>query len=299
MKRVVSVSLGSRSRDHKAVLNLLGKEIQVERIGTDGDVAEAKRLFEALDGQVDCFGVGGAILGMEIRGRRYDFHHVHRVLEGVRQTPFVDGEGIKNVIERRMLQYVEGEIGAEIPEKKGLVVSGVDRFGLAQSFVDAGYQMVFGDLMFVFGLPIPVRSIGGLVTLMRIIGPLATRLPMSVLYPTGNKEDVIIPKFERYYRWATVIGGDCNYIRRHLPERMAGKVIVTNTTTASDVQIFAQRGVTYLATSTPRLGTRSFGTNVLEAALVALAGKGRPLTHKEIEGYVQTLGLHPQIQKLN
>jgi len=36
MKRVVSVSLGSSRRDHKATLQLLGQEVTVERIGTDG-----------------------------------------------------------------------------------------------------------------------------------------------------------------------------------------------------------------------------------------------------------------------
>jgi hypothetical protein len=41
MKRVVSVSLGSSSRDHKATLQLLGQEVTIERIGTDGDIEKA------------------------------------------------------------------------------------------------------------------------------------------------------------------------------------------------------------------------------------------------------------------
>lgn len=299
MKHVVSISLGSKARDHKATISLLGETILLERIGTDGDVAEAKRLYEELDGQVDCFGVGGAILGIEVAGRRYEFTAMRKLVEGVRHTPIVDGEGVKSTIERHVMQYVEAKIGHEIPTKKALIPSAVDRISMTFSFAEAGYELVIADFMFVFGLPIPIRSVKGLIRALRLIGPIATKLPMSMLYPTGQKEEIIVPKFEKYYRWASVVGGDCNYIRRHIPPDMEGKVIVTNTTTASDVQIFRERGIRYLVTSTPRLGTRTFGTNVLEAALVALAGKGRLLTQTEISSYVERLGLHPTIEKLN
>jgi len=54
---------------------------------------------------------------------------------------------------------------------------------------------------------------------------------------------------------------------------MRGKIVVTNTTTEQDVQEFRQAGIKYLVTSTPPCdGQRSFGTNLMEAALVAVAG---------------------------
>lgn len=46
MKRVVSV--GSSTRNHKAVVRLLGKEISLERIGTDGNVQPARALYREL-----------------------------------------------------------------------------------------------------------------------------------------------------------------------------------------------------------------------------------------------------------
>lgn len=299
MKRVVSVSLGSKSRDHQATIELLGETIQIERIGTDGDMVKAKQLYEELDGKVDCLGVGGAVLSMTLGGRTYVLDSPMKLIAGVKRTPVVDGEGVKNTVERRIMQYVEQEIGAQIPVKRAMITSAVDRWGMALSLQEAGYEMIIADLMFVFGLPIPMHTLKAAQRLMRVIGPLVTRLPMSMLYPTGAKEDVIVPKFERHYQWASVIAGDCNYVRRHIPAQMPGKVIVTNTTTATDVQTFRERGVKYLVTSTPRLGTRTFGTNVLEAAITALAGKGRPLTLAEIEEYVQRLGLHPHIERLN
>jgi hypothetical protein len=38
---------------------------------------------------------------------------------------------------------------------------------------------------------------------------------------------------------------------------------------------------------------------MLEAALVAVAGKGRTLTHEELSQMLDELGLEPQLQTLN
>src|SRR5438093_436442 len=47
-KRVVSVSLGSSSRDHRFETEILGQRVIVERLGTDGDVRRAKQMLAAL-----------------------------------------------------------------------------------------------------------------------------------------------------------------------------------------------------------------------------------------------------------
>jgi hypothetical protein len=56
--------------------------------------------------------------------------------------------------------------------------------------------------------------------------------------------------------------------------------------------------VRYLVTTTPRLEGRSFGTNMMEAALVAVAGKGRPLTQPELAEMIERLGLRPHIERI-
>ena len=102
--------------------------------------------------------------------------------------------------------------------------------------------------------------------------PLFTRLPFSVLYPTGKTQEAVREDWRaRYYAWADVVAGDWHYVRRHMPKDMRGKTVITNTTTEEDVAFLRERGVRRLVTTTPRLGGRSFGTNVMEAMLVALA----------------------------
>ena len=84
-----------------------------------------------------------------------------------------------------------------------------------------------------------------------------------------------------------------------MPDDLTGKVIVTNTTTPEDVADFKKAGVKYLITTTPVLEGRSFGTNMMEAALVAISGKGRPLSWDEYSEMLAKLGFEPQLQELN
>lgn len=296
MKRVVSISLGDSRRDKRIETALKGQPIVLERIGVDGDQKRMRALFLELDGQVDAFGFGGADLGLEVNGRFYPLYTIRKVVDGIR-TPVVDGGGVRNVVERQLAPHLETLLPPGRP-KRALICVGVARYALARSFLDAGYEVMFGDFAFGLGIPIFFRSLSMLHVLARILLPIMGRLPFEWLYPTGEAQNRITPKYHAQYAWATVIADDFHYIKRHLPERLDGKIIVTNTTTAEDVELLRQRGVSHLVTATPRLDGRSFGTNVMEAALVALAGKGRPLRHDELAAMFDESELRPSVLPL-
>jgi hypothetical protein len=124
-------------------------------------------------------------------------------------------------------------------------------------------------------------------------------LPISLLYPTGTKQKRQKPKGKKFFEWADIIAGDFHFIRRYIPERLDGKVIITNTITQEDVEFLKNKGVKLLVTTTPDLEGRSFGTNVVEGVLIALAGAKRPLTSAEYLREIQRIGWKPKIEKLN
>lgn len=302
MKRAVSISIGSSKRNKAVEVNLLGETVRIERIGTDGDMEAAALKYKELDGSVDAFGVGGADLEALVDGKVYPFYSVRPMVRFVEKTPLVDGGGLKNTLENKAVAFLDAKIGDYINQsgRKVLIPVGVDRWGLSKSFAEAGYETVFGDMMFGLDIPIPIRSIKGLRRVAALLMPIAGRLPFEMLYPTGEKQEKHVPKFQKYYHWATVIAGDCHYVKRHMPlEGMQGKVVVTNTTTPDDVEFFRKVGIKYLLTTTPVLEGRSFGTNMMEAALVAVSGKNRPLTWDELGEMITKLGFEPQLQELN
>ncbi|MDM7324945.1 MAG: quinate 5-dehydrogenase [Thermus sp.] len=294
-KRVVSVSLGSSRRDSVVELELLGEKVILERRGTDGDFHRALCLIAQLDGQVDAIGLGGIDLYLWAGGRRYAIRDAVNLKRAARKTPVVDGSGLKHTLERRAVAQLSGLV--DWKKTRVLLPSAVDRFGLAEALHQAGARVLYGDFIFALGLPIPLYSLSFLQKLAFLLLPVLTQLPFRLLYPTGEKQEKRVLDWRtRYYAWADLVAGDWHYIRRYMPDDMKGKWVLTNTTTPEDVAFLRERGVRRLITTTPRMDGRSFGTNVMEALLVALAG--RELGEEEYLRYIDLLGLRPQVLEL-
>ncbi|HZU85854.1 MAG TPA: hypothetical protein VFF78_00130 [Anaerolineaceae bacterium] len=305
MKQAISVSIGSSKRDKTVEIELLGQQVKIERRGTDGDMQAATRLYEELDGKVDAFGVGGTDLGLMVDGHWYRLHSVSSLVSQVKKTPVVDGTGLKHTLERGAAELVNRELSQYLPNKRVLAVTAVDRWGLSEAFFKSGYEVVYGDMMFSLGLPIALHSPSNVKLMAKLLIPIVGRLPFHWVYPTGKEQEKRTPKWGKWFQWATIIAGDCHYIRRYMPDELTGKIIVTNTTTPEDKEAFHKAGVKYLITTTPVLDGRSFGTNMMEAALVAASGRTQPIdyTHpgsyfQDIEALVRKLHLVPQLQEL-
>jgi hypothetical protein len=298
VKRAVSVSLGSSRRDKRVVVNLKGEQISVERIGTDGDAVKARSLFTELDGQVDAFGVGGVDIYLRLGGREYPLRAAHKLIENVRQSPVVDGRGLKHTLERRVFELA-WPVMSERPHFGGAFVPvAADRIGLAEAVNEVADEVVIGDLMIALGIPIPIRGVGAYYVLARILFPVVSYFPLSMLfYGSGGAEAK--PKYRRCWRKADVIAGDFLFLRKYLPQDLVGKTIITNTTTEEDVELLRERGVKRVVTTTPRYGGRSFGTNLTEAMLTAYAGQGRPLSDDELNWLIDDLDLRPTVLDLN
>jgi hypothetical protein len=301
MKRAVSISIGSSKRDKVVDIELLGEKVRIERIGTDGDMEKAAQLFKELDGKVDAFGVGGTDLYTKVDDRRYPLYSVWPIIRYVKQTPIADGAGLKNTLEYHIVPTLEATIGDYLNQvgRRVLITAAIDRWGMTMAYINGGYDFIFGDMMFGLGIPMPIRRLVSLRIMAAMLMPIVGRIPFKWIYPVGESQEVRKPRWEKYYYWASVIAGDCHYIKRHMPYRMDGKIITTNTTTPEDVELFRQAGVAYLLTSTPVLDGRSFGTNMMEAALIAVAGKGRVLTVDELTALLNQLDFQPKVQKLN
>jgi len=301
MKRVLGVSLGSSQRDHTVRVAMLGEEIELSRRGTDGDLARAEQLIREHDGKVDAIGLGGIDVYFFARGERYVVRDGLRLMQAARVTPAVDGSGIKDTLERDAVQYLFHRTDLLKPTTRVLMVSAVDRFGMAEAFAELGCPVVFGDLIFSAGMPYPITTLDELADIARRILPEMSKMPFTMLYPTGKEQEKegASERFQEYYDDADVIAGDWHFIRKYLPARIDGKWILTNTTTAKDIALLRERGATHVVTTTPEMAGRSFGTNVIEAMIVALSGQ-RPeqLGHAGYADWLRRLDLQPRIEDL-
>jgi hypothetical protein len=296
MKRAVSISLGNSNRDKSVKVNLNGQEILVERIGMDGDIAKARQMYLDLDGKVDAFGVGGVDLYLRLDDREYPLHAALKLVAGVKQTPLCDGRGLKHTLERRVFQLAESQLG-KMRFKQAFVPVAVDRLGLAEAVAEVAERTVFGDLMVALGVPIPVYGIPAFKKVARVMLPIVSHFPMSMIF-YGSDGTEHKPKYVKYFEESDLIAGDFLFMRKYMPNNLSGKIVVTNTTTEDNIELLKSRGVKTLITTTPRYAGRSFGTNLTEAMLTAYAGKGRRLSDDELNGLIDELGILPTVTNM-
>ncbi|MEG6566709.1 quinate 5-dehydrogenase [Thermoanaerobacterium saccharolyticum] len=301
MKRVVSVSIGSSTRNNRVETEILGEKFIIERIGTDGDMKKAIDLIKELDGKVDAFGMGGIDLYLYAGERRYIIKDAVPLKNAAKISPIVDGSGLKNTLERRVIKYIHKNNILDIKGKKVLIVSAMDRFGMTQTFHEYGADLTLGDIIFALGVPIPLHSLKLLYGLAAIIAPIIVKMPFEMLYPTGDKQlSIDSRKYEKFYKEADIIAGDYLFVKKYMPDDLKDKIIVTNTVTKNDVKMLKDRGVKLLITTTPNLNGRSFGTNVMEAVLVAASGKSpSEMKPDDYNMLLDKIGFEPRVEYLN
>ncbi|MCL2526734.1 MAG: quinate 5-dehydrogenase [Coriobacteriia bacterium] len=304
MKKVVSISLGSSERDHQVQVRLGEEDFIVCRQGTDGDFELLKKRLAEMndDPEVAAIGLGGADLFLNAAGRTYWFREMKPLAKIVTKKAFVDGSGLKGEVEADTVRYMQEDLGVDFSNKKVMVTSAVDRWGLAMGFEDAGIDTDFADLYFILGVRKIIHSARVLTRAIRIIAPVAINLPFSWLYPS-EADHTIKPATnawtDRMYHDYDYIAGDYKLIIKNMPADMRDTWVITNTTTSADIDFLKAHGVKNLITTSHRLEGRSFGANVMEALLVASEGKKEALTPECYLRLMKKYDLGPELHDLS
>ena len=302
MKQAVSVSLGSAAGDFVREITLAGQTVRLTREGTNGDMDRARRRLEELDGTVDALGLGGIDISLSVGSERFLIGDGVRLSEAAVKTPVVDGSGLKNTLERRVVRELAAS-GKITPQSSILMVSALDRFGMADAFVEMGCPCVFGDLIFNIGLDFPLTTLSEIEDLAKKYRSRLLTVPFHQLYPTGAAQDTSAadPRYAKYYEAADVIAGDGHLILRHLPPALPpGKGVVTNTTRPHSLARLEDAGIAWIATTTPEMDGLSGGTNLMEAALIAVIGL--PLSEiaaAVYDDWIERLGWRGTVHTLN
>ena len=301
-KEVVSVSLGPSSRDYEFITQMFGQEVHVRRLGTDGDVRRARELVAQFDGQVDAIGLGAMSVYFQVGHRTYIHQQIEQVAAAAQITPVVDGVHLKNTLERWAIGQVAQQQRDIFSHKRVFVVSGIDRYAMAEVLSSYTHQILFGDPIFHLNLPIALRSFKQLERYASLVLPSLCRAPYGKLCPVGREQDLRTPRGDKYFDQAHIVAGDFAYIRRFAPDNLRGKTVITNTLSAGDVQDLRERGVQWLVTITPPLSDEHpfVGTNVIEAIFVSFMD--RPVAEITEDDYLNLVArgeLEPRITVLN
>jgi predicted amino acid dehydrogenase len=301
MKKMIVIHTGGA--EELATVPFHGQEVQIRRMGCDGDAERARRLIAGYDGQVDAIGLEGMPIHLQL-GPAHQQHVIGATLATTAlQTPVVDGTGLRGMLERWGVTLAECAQPGIFSQKRILMVPGLNHNGLAEALAQRGAAIRYADPLVYFGLP-DVPGVGSRHALAQAAGPTLEQLKQAsfrLIMPRPDARSA--PLGPGAFMWADILAGDMGTIRRYAPDALAHKTIVVESATEEDLVDLRRRGVaivvSLLSSIVPGAGLSTWSAAATEALLVALrAHPDTPLTEDTYLDMLADIEWTPDIRYL-
>ena len=281
MKQILVIHLNEETSSE--TVTFLEQEIEILRVGCNGNAEIARQLISEYDGRVEAIGLEGLPARLDL-GTQYRAHVAGETLPGVAQkTPVVNGRGIRAGLERWGVILADRAEPGIFSEKRVLMAPGLNHKGLAQALGRHTAKIRYADPVLYFALPY-FPGVGSKFTLQQAAGPTLEQLkdaPFRRITPQTGEPGAA--RNQDPFTWADVIAGDIGAIRRYAPPELARKTVVIEWATEEDLQDLRQRGAAIAITIMPSLtekgGLGRWSAATIEAALVALRADPVSYTH--------------------
>lgn len=255
MREVLVVDLGEGSEVLE--LSFRSEEVRLERHGCAGSLDEAASLISAHDGKVDAIALDGLPRNLELGNSVRPYPPVANLAKAASRTPLVDGSGIRSALERWSVTLVDRAEPGIFSQKRILMVPGLNHVGLTHALARRSPSLRFFDPEVFFGLP-NLPGVGSQHTLHQTESLVLSRLQgieLSRLVPSSGEE----PELETSarFRWADVLAGDIQMIRRFAPSSLRHRTVVVPYARPEDVEDLTERGVSILVTLMPSVEPES------------------------------------------
>lgn len=301
MKKVLVIHINEKK--HRETVSFLGQEIEIRRIGCNGEVESCRELIARYDGKVDAIALEGLPAWLEL-GHEKRPHLIGATLPGAaKRTPVVDGKEIRAGLERWGVILADRAQPGIFSQKRVLMVPGLNHTGLAQALERRGSAIRYADPILYFGLP-GLPGIGSNITLDRAAKLTLERIkdaPFRRIAPqpgdprTNHSDDL--------FKWADILAGDVAAIRLYAPKKLRHKTVVVEHAAEEDLEDLRRRGAAIVIALMPSLkgagGAGSWSAAAIEAALVALRPrKSAPLSEDTYLDLLADLEWSPTIRYL-
>ncbi len=301
MWRVLVIHLNEDCCTEK--VSFLGQEVEILREGCGGDPGIARQLIKTYDGQVAAIGLEGLPTTLELGSQRCA-HVEGQTLPGeARETPVVDGRGIRAGLERWGVILADRAEPGIFSEKRVLMTPGLNHKGLAQALGRHSPNVRYADPAIYFAMP-DFPGMGSQFTLEQAAAPTLDQLsdaPFRRITPQSGEPGT--PRSQDPFAWADVLAGDIGAILRYAPPSLRRKTIVVEWASEKDFDELRRRGAAIAITMMPSLlekgGLGRWSAATIEAMLVALrADPQAPLTEDTYLDLLADIEWSPAIRYL-
>ncbi len=286
---------------YSETLTLLGQSITVDHIGCDKSLEVMAQHIAAYDGQVDAIALEGVARTLRLGKDKMAHSEAGQLFTVATQTPVVDGNGIRDAMERWAVRLAAEDQPGIWSRKHILMVPGLNHTGLTRALSEYTETLRYADPILYFNLP-DAPFVGSIASLDNIAGfTLATMAQSSfrILFAAAGEPGR--PRSATPFEWADVLAGNIGAIRRYAPASLKRKIIVVENASPEDVADLAARGAAMLVTTMPNLGDSAATQHdaaIFEACLIALRPDDAPLTENTYLNLMADLEWKPAIVNL-
>lgn len=272
MKNVIGISLGARRQDFELRTRLLGQDLQVQRVGTDGSLAQATRLLKYWDRHAQAIGLGLVKDSARIGAQREIDDDFARLAGVARHVPVTTGARLSEILLEWALRHAQSTLGHYFDNANVLFFSGLANYRLAMAMQEYTANLMFADPLLQLGVP-------KLITSLDALGLYASgahyvsdwRPPRMMRGPLLRQWTQFV--LRKAMARATVVVAPVHELDGFGLEELAGKTLITTTVNDARLAHFKDAGVHLVIDGAPMCEGQVLDPALLDAMVLAATGK--------------------------
>jgi predicted amino acid dehydrogenase len=275
MKKVVSVSLGSRERDYSFRTQFLGERFEVTRVGTDGDARKARQLIGEFSGKADALGLGMVRDHYTVGTNRYTEGETRKLEQEARDTPVTTGRRLREIVQEWTLRSAQAELGNIFSNAKVLFLSGAHSYRLASILAESSDNLSFADPIVQFGIPNLLHTLealelyaAGSHPILRVKGG---RELIPSLAPLKFFNHLFLKRAVRDAH--VVVAAHYDQLAHYGRDELEGKTVITSTVSEERSRELAEKGVRLVLDCSVQPFAETGDLNTVEAMVMAALNK--------------------------
>jgi predicted amino acid dehydrogenase len=297
MKKVVSVSLGSSSKDYEFQTRFLGQHFQVRRVGADEDEGRAWELLRRYQSEADAIGLGMIRDHYDIGSRRHVHKDTERLLNVVTRIPATTGSELRRLLQVRAVRHVQKKLVNYFNNNLVLFLSGMVNYDMALAMSDYTPNLKFADAVLDTGAPAILTSLDQLEVYARGAQIASSFLPTQRLsrLPGLSKlrKEILAREMEKCH---VIVGTYDDIAVFGTPANLEGKTLITSAIDEDALEFFKDCNVNLVVDVSPMLFDQVVGLNTIQAmVLAALETTPEELSEHDLEEIVEELKIEPRL----
>jgi len=264
LKKILHLTLDRKIRESNYVLSVLGRDYAVDEQTCPTELSGLRSVFEENIPRYDAIASSGMAVVFFHKG----VISVHSKLKDISQRKgscvITNGLRVRSVLDRHLARRALVEMNGDVRDRRILMLSAIERLGLAEVIADCTSEVVFGDMIFSLRWGLPLHSMRQVEELSKRAIPVMLKLPLAWFDPRARRGHPIFQPFQWWFDWAEIIVGSAPYFRRYAPKTMDGKVVLADYS-ESDIDYFRESGVSTLVSLDAHLDGRRVPSAILHA----------------------------------